>query len=64
MNLADRSLLSLAEAVAYAGVSPSALAAGAVPVLVPDPWVPAGSLVDRRAVDAWWRQQVLARPAS
>jgi hypothetical protein len=60
LRLAERSLLSLAEAAAYARVAPSVLAG--VPVAVTDPWKPEGSLVERRVVDAWWREQVLARP--
>lgn len=63
VRLAERSLLSVAEAATYASVSARTLADSSVPVVVPDPWSAAGSLVERRAVDAWWRQQVLARPA-
>lgn len=57
---AERPLLSVAEAASYARVSPSAL--GGLPVVVSDPFSADGSLVERRAVDAWWREQVLARP--
>jgi hypothetical protein len=62
VRLAERSLLSVAEAASYASVSASTLTDSLVPVLVTDPWSSAGSLVERRAVDAWWRQHVLARP--
>jgi len=59
VRLAERSLLSLAEAAAYARVTPAVLAG--VPVAVADPWRPEGSLLERRAVDAWWREHVLGR---
>jgi hypothetical protein len=58
----ERPLLSVAEAASYAQVGAGVLAG--LPVVVTDPWSPAGSLVERRAVDAWWREQVLARPVA
>ncbi len=61
-RLAERPLLSVAEAASYTGVSPELLTG--LPVLVADPWSHADSLVERRAVDAWWREQVLARPVA
>ncbi len=62
LRLAERPLLSVAEAATYAQVSADVL--GDLPVVVLDPWSSADSLVERRAVDAWWREQVLARPHS
>jgi hypothetical protein len=56
----ERPLLSVAEAATYARVSTGVLAG--LPVVVSDPWCPSGSLVERRAVDAWWRAHVLSRP--
>ncbi|MEO7979685.1 MAG: hypothetical protein ABI807_02100 [Sporichthyaceae bacterium] len=60
VRLAERPLLSVAEAASYASVSLGALSV--LPTVVHDPWSSGGSLVERRAVDAWWREQVLARP--
>lgn len=60
VRLDERPLLSRAEAASYASVSAGALSV--LPTVVHDPWSAAGSLVERRAVDAWWREQVLARP--
>ena len=64
--LASRTLMTLAEARAYAGVSGSELLLavhdGRVRPAVVDPLSSAGTLVSRRDVDAWWRQRVLDRP--
>jgi hypothetical protein len=60
VRMDERPLLSVAEAASYARVSTGVLAG--LPVVVTDPWCSSGSLVERRAVDAWWRDQVLARP--
>jgi hypothetical protein len=60
VRMDERSLLSVAEAASYARVTSALLTD--LPVVVADPWSASGSLVERRAVDAWWREQVLARP--
>ena len=60
LRLQERPLLSVAEAASYASVSTAVLSG--LPVVMSDPWSSTGSLVERRAVDAWWREQVLARP--
>lgn len=60
VRMDERPLLSVAEAATYARVSTCVLAG--LPVVVTDPFSSSGSLVERRAVDAWWREQVLARP--
>jgi hypothetical protein len=60
VRMDERPLLSVAEAATYARVSTGVLAG--LPVVVTDPWSSSGSLVERRAVDAWWREHVLARP--
>ena len=60
VRMDERPLLSVAEAESYARVGTGVLAG--LPVVVTDPWSASGSLVERRAVDAWWREQVLARP--
>jgi anti-sigma factor RsiW len=62
VRMDERLLLSVAEAASYARVSTTVLAG--LPVVVADPWSSSGSLVERRAVDAWWREQVLARPVA
>ncbi len=62
VRLSERALLSVAEAASYASVSTGTLTDSAVPVVVTDPWSDGGSLVERRAVDAWWREHMLARP--
>ena len=62
VRLDERPLLSVAEAESYARVSTGVLAD--LPVVMADPWSSSGSLLERRAVDAWWREQVLARPVA
>jgi hypothetical protein len=63
--LATRALMTLAEARAYARVSPAellmAVQDGRVRRALVDPLDAAGTLVARQDVDAWWRQRVLDR---